>query len=184
MLFSLKFRIFFIISLIAGGSVSFMLNLGPLMSFGMWALALILIAGYLLFGTVNGALFLLNSAKVDEAEKLLNQTHKPEWLFKSHKAYYYFTKGLISLYKVNKGDSSEALYLKEGEEQLLKSVNYGLPRKQERAMAYINLAHVSLRKKNKEKAIEYLNCAKENESENLRLQKSLEEIEAALKLMN
>ncbi len=63
MLFSLKFRIFFILSLIAGGSVSFMLNLGPLMSFGMWALALILIAGYLLFGTVNGALFLLNSAK-------------------------------------------------------------------------------------------------------------------------
>ncbi len=183
MLFSLRFRIFFIFTLIAGGFVSMMLNLGPATSIGMWVIAIILIAGYLLFGTVNGALFLLNSARVDEAESLLAQTYKPEWLFKSHKSYYFFTKGLISLYKVNLDDGSEALYLKEGEEQLLKSLDFGLPRKQERAMAYLNLASIALRKGNKLKTQEYYQGVKDNESDNLRLQKSLEDLEAAIQRM-
>jgi hypothetical protein len=183
MLFALKFRIFFIFSLIAGGFVAMMLNMKPVMSIGMWSLALILIVGYLLFGTVNGALFMLNTAKVKEAEKLLAQTYKPEWLFKSHKAYYYFTKGLISLHKVNKADGSEALYLKEGEEFLLMSLDLGLPRKQERAMAYLNLAAITLRRKDKAKTEEYYLGLKANETDNLRLQKSIEELEAALKKM-
>jgi len=184
MLFSLKIRLFFILFLIAAGSVSLMLNLGLLMSLGLWILALILIAGYLLFGTVNGALFMLNGGKVDEAEKLLAQTYKPEWLFKSHKAYFYFTKGLIALYKASKGDSSTSLYLKEGEDHLLKSIDLGLPRKQEKAMAYINLAYVAHRKNDKEKLVEYFKAAKENESNNLRFQKSLEDLENAINEMN
>ena len=183
MLFSLRIRLFLIFSLIAGGFVAMMLNMKPVLSVGMWSISLILIAGYLLFGTVNGALFMLNRAKVKEAEKLLAQTYKPEWLFKSHKAYYHFTKGLISLHKVNNTNVDESLYLAEGEDHLLKSLDLGLPRKQERAMAYLNLAAVALRKNNKDKAEEYYNGVKENETENLRIQKSLEDLEAAIKRM-
>jgi len=183
MLFSLKFRIFFIFALIAGGFVAMMLNLSLAISIGMWILAMVLISGYLLFGTVNGSLFLLNIARVDEAEKLLAQTYKPEWLFKSHKAYYYFTKGLIALYKVNHAGANETLYLKEGEEYLLKSLDFGLPRKQERAMAYLNLASITIRRGDKQKTQEYYQGVKDNDSGNLRLQKSIEELEAAIQRM-
>ena len=180
MLFSLRIRLFLIFSLIAGGFVAMMLNIKPVLSISMWLMALILISGYLLFGTVNGALYMLNRAKAEEAEKLLAQTYKPEWLFKSHKAYYYFTKGLILLHKVNKPSKNDALYLLEGEEHLLKSLDFGLPRKHERAMAYLNLAAVAIRKKDKTKAQEYYDGVKENETDNLRLQKSLEELQAAI----
>ena len=183
MLDVLKLRFFFIFALIAGGFVSMMLSLSPKVSIMMWILALILIGGYFLFGTVNGALFSLNRGKVQEAEKMLLQTIKPEWLLKSHKAYYFFTKGLLALHKVNSHSENEQLYLKEGEENLLKSLEIGLSRKQEKAMAYINLAAVALKKKNKEKLIEYCKSAKENTTKDLRLQKSIEDIEAAISRM-
>jgi len=178
-----KFRLFFIFMLIAGSFVAMMLNFSPSVSIMMWILALILILGYLFFGTVNGALFMLNRGQVDEAEKLLNQTYKPEWLMKSHKAYYFFTKGLLALHKVNTVGGSETLYLKEGEAFLLKSLTIGLSRKQEKAMAYLNLAAVALRHQDKVKVQEYYMRAKENETGDLRLQKSLEDLDAAIKRM-
>lgn len=160
-----------------------MLNFSPSVSIMMWILALILSLGFIFFGTVNGALFMLNRGQVLEAEKLLAQTYKPEWLFKSHKAYYFFTKGLLALHKVNEMGGNDNLYLKEGEENLLKSLEIGLSRKQERAMAYLNLASVALRNRDKVKMQEYYNGAKENETGDLRLQKSLEDLELAIKKM-
>jgi hypothetical protein len=65
----------------------------------------------------------------------------------------------------------------------LKSLDFGLPRRQERAMAYLNLASITLRKGDKLKTQEYYQGVKENESDNLRLQKSLEELEAAIQRM-
>jgi hypothetical protein len=183
MLAVLKLRIVFIFVLIAGGFVSMMLNFSPSVSITMWILALILGAGYLLFGTVNGALFMLNRGQVDEAEKLLAQTYKPEWLMKSHKAYYYFTKGLLALHKVNEMGGDDKLALKVGEEHLLKSLEIGLSRKQERAMAYLNLAAVALRNKDKAKTEAYYQSAKENEGTDLRMQKSLEDLAAAIARM-
>lgn len=183
MLNILKFRLFFVFFLIAGGFVAIMLGFSPGVSIMMWFLALVLGIGYLLFGTVNGALFMLNRGQVGEAEKILGQVYKPEWLLKSHKAYYYFTKGLLSLHKVNNKDGSEALYLKEGEEYLLKSLQIGLSRKQERAMAYLNLAAVALQHNDKAKTQEYYENLKANETGDLRLQKSVEELAAAIKRM-
>ncbi len=182
MLQIIRLRLIFIFILIAGGFVAIMLNFSPNVSIMMCILALILSLGVVFFGTVNGALFMLNRGQVQEAEKLLNQTFKPDWLFKSHKAYYYFTKGLISLHKVNEG-LDESIYLKEGEDNLLKSLQIGLSRKQERAMAFLNLASIALKNKDKSKTQEYYMGVKNNETNDLRLQKSLEDLEMAIKKM-
>jgi hypothetical protein len=183
MLSVFKLRLFFIFFLIAGGFVAMMLGFKPGVSILMWILALVLILGYVFFGTVNGALFMLNNGKIEEAEKLLNQTFKPQWLFKSHKAYYFFTKGLLALHKVNNNEDSGTLFLREGEEYLLKALDIGLSRKQEKAMTYLNLASVALRQRDKEKAIEYYNSLKENETSDLRLKKNIEGLEDAIKNM-
>jgi hypothetical protein len=183
MLFLFKLRLFFIFFLIAGGFVAMMLNFDPGVSIMMWILSIVLILGYIFFGTSTGALMMLNLGKVEDAEKLLSQTINPKWLLKSHKAYYFFTKGLISLYKASRNDEAVEIHLKEGEDFLLNALNYGLSRKQEKAMAYLNLAHVAFRTNNKEKTVFYFENLKKNETGDLRLQKNIEELEVAISKM-
>ncbi len=181
MILSIKIRIFLIIALIASGLVGVLLNLHPGVSLVMWLSALILILSYLLFGSVNTALFWLKSGRIDKAEEALNKgIYKVEWLLKSHKAYYYFTKGLIGLYRSQENTPEKEFHLKEGEDNLLKSLEIGLSRKQERAMAYLNLAHAAFFRRDKAKATEYTQKLKENQTADLQLQKKTEELEAAL----
>lgn len=180
MLLVFRLRLFFIFFLIAGGFVAIMLNFEPGVSIMMWILALVLVLGYIFFGTATGALMMLNLGKIEEAEKILHQTIKPEWLFKSHKAYYLFAKGLISLHRANKNDEAVEQHLKEGEEYLLKALETGLSRKQEKAMAYLNLAHTTFRKSDKEKTQYYLDNLRANETGDIRLKKNIEDLEQAL----
>ena len=160
-----------------------MLNFDPGVSIMMWILSVVLILGYIFFGTSTGALIMLNLGKVDDAEKLLNQTIKPDWLLKSHKAYYFFTKGLLSLHKASRNDEAVEIYLKEGEDFLLNALNTGLSRKQEKAMAYLNLTHVAYRKNDKEKTKFYFENLKNNETGDLRLKKNIEDLETAISKM-
>lgn len=184
MIISPKIRLLLIFILIASGFVSMLLSLPALVTFIQWFAAIMLIFSYLLFGSVNGALFLLKSGQINRAEEfLLKGTYKVEWMLKSHRAYYYFTKGLIGLYKSQENVSGKELFLQDGEESLLKSLQIGLPRKQERAMAYLNLAHVAFFRRDKNKVSEYLELLKINKTSDLQLQKKIEEMEAALAKM-
>ena len=184
MIISPRTRIILIIVLIASGFVSMMLNLPPLVTFVQWFAAIMLIFSYLLFGSVNGALFLLKTGQVNRAEEfLIKGTYKVGWLLKSHRADYYFTKGLIGLYKSQDNETGRELYLNDGEESLLKSLEIGLGRKQERAMAYLNLAHVAFTRKDKAKVQSYLEGLQKNKTSDLQLQKKIEEMELALSKM-
>jgi len=177
-----RLRVVFIFILIALGFVCLMLGFKFMVVLSCWALAILLSLGYIFFGTVNGAMFALNSGKAEQAEQLLSQTINPKLLLNSHKAYYFFTKGLIQLYKVNQTQNEDLIrsLLNEAETDLNQSLSYGLKRKSERAMAYLNLSHIAFRKKDKPNLFLYLEKTRDNQTEDIRLEQSIQELEQAI----
>lgn len=183
MLMNIRTRFIFIFSLFAIGGVGLLLSLPVTIFVLAWTLAIFLLLGFFLFGTVNAALFALKNGKVEKADKHLQSTYKVNWLMKSHRAYYHFASGLIALYKSRSAADQAIVYLDAGEEHLLQSLDLGMRRKSERAMAYLNLAHISYQKGDKEQTISYTEKTKENQTTDLHLRKGIEELEAAIENM-
>ena len=60
---------------------------------------LILLAVYILFGSVNSAAKHIQNGEFDEAEKKLKLTLKPDWLYVTQRAFYYIMQGSIAMNK-------------------------------------------------------------------------------------
>lgn len=127
---------------------------GILLAFfqGFWyALPLILVglgllASYILLGTVQSTAQLVQEQQLDEAEKRLALTWKPDWLYKTNRAFYYMIKGTLAM---GRKDNTAA------EKWLTKAQSIELPSDNEKAMVYLQLAniHASKNKWNKAKII-------------------------------
>jgi len=106
---------------------------------------IILLAGYIAFGTVQSAAQLVQTQQFDEAEKRLNLTLKPNWLYMTNRAFYFMIKGSLAM---NSKDMTKA------EEYFNKAQSIDLPSDNEKAMVELQLAniHASKNKWNAAKA--------------------------------
>lgn len=95
------------------------------------------LASYIFLGTVQSAAQLVQSGDIDEAEKRLNLTLKPDWLYVTNRAYYYLMHGTVSL---QKGETDKA------EEWFEKAETLELPSDNEKAMVQLQLASINANK--------------------------------------
>jgi Flp pilus assembly protein TadD len=109
------------------------------------------IIGYFLQGTVYQAFRQLRSGQVKKAEQTLALTTRPNWLTKTQKGYYYFVLGFVEMANNN---------LEESKAAYSTALKIGLRLKNDTAMVYANLASIHHKQKNKVKAREYIQLAK------------------------
>jgi tetratricopeptide (TPR) repeat protein len=98
---------------------------------------LVLLTGYILLGTVQSAAMLLQQEQdMEKADKRLNLTFKPDWLYSINRAFYYMLKGTIA------GNRKQ---FDESEQWLLKAQAINMP-SNEKAMVELQLASISASK--------------------------------------
>lgn len=98
---------------------------------------ILLLVSYVLLGTVQSAATLAQTMQFDEAEKRLSMTLKPDWLYKTNRAFYYLMKGTIAMNR--KDNDSAEKYLK-----IAQSIE--LPTDNEKAMVGLQLANIQAMK--------------------------------------
>jgi len=96
-----------------------------------------LLASYILLGTVQSSAEMVQSMNFVEAEKRMNLTWKPEWLYKTNRAFYYMLKSTLAM---NRKDNDEA------EQWLAKAQSIELPSDNEKAMVELQLASINANK--------------------------------------
>lgn len=119
-----------------GGIILMAMN-GFWYGFPFLLMGIILLVGYILFGTVQSAAQLSQNMQFDEAEQRLKLTLKPEWLYKTNRAFYYMMQGTIAM---NRKDNSAA------EAWLAKAQALDLPTDNEKAMVELQLANIQAMK--------------------------------------
>lgn len=94
-----------------------------------------LLVGYILLGTVQSASGLMQAGDFIGADKRLDLTIKPDWLYVTNRAYYYILKGTIAsqLHK----DWAKA------EQYLTKAESLELPSDNEKAAVKLQLANIA-----------------------------------------
>ncbi len=140
----------------------------------LYGASVILILTHFLFGTVWSAFANMKRGKMKQAELLLKQVKKPEWLFKTNRAYYHFIKGMIALQKKD---------LDTGQTNLDKALELGLRTETDKAFATLNLGHIAFVQKKYDLAKELLIRAKSYNTNDLRLKENLSKMEATLTQM-
>ncbi|MFK7934964.1 MAG: hypothetical protein AB8G22_15750 [Saprospiraceae bacterium] len=95
---------------------------------------IILVVGYVLLGTVQSAAEIMQTGSLEEAEKRLNLTFKPDWLYKTNRAYFYMIKGNMAMQRKD---------TEEGEKWLKKAQSVDIPTDNEKAMIELQLANVA-----------------------------------------
>lgn len=107
--------------------------------YGIWfvLVGIGLLVSYVLLGTVQSAAMLMQATDFTGADKRLNLTLKPEWLYVSNRAYYYIIKGSIAL---------GLKRVEEGEMWLKKAESVNVPTDNERAMIQLQLANITASK--------------------------------------
>ena len=161
------------------GSIFLFLGLGILLNIQigftpawyLYATAATLLLTHFLFGTVWTAFSKMRKGKMIEAETLLNQIRRPEWLAKRPKAYYHFIKGVIALQKKD---------LDNGNLFLNKALDLGLRSETDKALANLNLAHIAYTQKRPLEARKYLENAKACKTDDLMLKENLKKLEGVL----
>jgi tetratricopeptide (TPR) repeat protein len=108
-------------------------------AFPLLLAGIILTAGYVLLGTVQSAAMTLQTGDMVAAQKRLDLTFFPQWLFTPNRAYYYMLKGTIA---GNEKDYEQA------EEFMVKAQSIGLPTDNEKAMVLLSLSNFRLMKNN------------------------------------
>ena len=105
--------------------------------FPLFIVAIVLIVGYFLLGTIRSASELLQEQKLDEAEKQLALTKYPQYLFPANRAYYYMLKANIAQQRKDP---------KLAEQHLREASKYDLPTENEKAVIEVQLANLAAQK--------------------------------------
>ena len=121
----------FIIGAISTYNSSF-LNASPFFIVGI-----ILLIGYFLLGTVTSTAEILQRGDIAAAEKNLNLTIKPEWLYTANRGYYYLMRGTIYSQKKDNAGAEAAF---------AKALEIGLPSDDETAMIHLQRASLAASK--------------------------------------
>jgi tetratricopeptide (TPR) repeat protein len=100
---------------------------------------IILIIGYFLLGTVQSAAMMLQTGDFMAADKQLNLTYFPQWLYVANRGYFYLLKGTIF---------SQQKDYETAEKNYLIAQKIGLPSDNEKAMVLLALTNFRLMKNN------------------------------------
>ena len=125
---------FALIAVFLGGGIilAFLYGLGY--SILLIIIGLVLLASYLLLGTVQSASEMVQMQQFDAAEQRLNLTFRPQWLYVTNRAFYYIMKGTIAAQKQD-NDSAEELFQT--------ALSLKLPSYNEKAMVLMQLAGIN-----------------------------------------
>lgn len=96
-------------------------------------IGLVLLVGYIMLGTVQSAAEMMQTMDFEAAEKRLNLTLSPKYLFSTNKAFYYMLKGTFAAQRKD---------MDESEEWLRKAQQIKLPSDNEKAMIELQLANI------------------------------------------
>jgi tetratricopeptide (TPR) repeat protein len=116
-------------------------------------IGILLLVSYILLGTIQHAAKVMQANQnYLEAEKWLNLTWKPEWLYVTNRAYFYMMKGTIAQ---GLGRTDEA------ETWLQKAQTINLPSDNEKAAVQLQLASIAIQRQKLNLAKNYLKNIKE-----------------------
>ena len=126
---------FALIGVLLIGGTLMSIFLGFWYAFPFLLAGLILLAGYVLLGTVQSAAMIMqDGTNFLGAEKRLNMTLTPKWLYVTNRAYYFLMKGTIAQGLNN---------IDEAEQWLLKAQSLKLPSDNEKAAVQLQLAGIA-----------------------------------------
>lgn len=128
-----------LIALTIGGGVILTVLYGFWYAFPFFLIGLVLLIGYILFGTVQSAAKMMQTMDIYGANKRLGMTLSPKLLYSANRAYYYMLKGTVAQHQK---DTEESEYYF----QLAKATK--LPTDNERAMVNIQLANMQANRGN------------------------------------
>jgi hypothetical protein len=128
---------FALIAAFLGGGIILIFTTGFWYAFPLILIGLILLASYILLGTIQSSAQLMQTMDFEACEKRLNLTFKPDWLYVTNRAYYYLIKGSAKMQQ-NKTEEAEQLFSKA---QSLK-----LPSDNEKAMILIQMINIHIQK--------------------------------------
>lgn len=137
----------------------------------LYLAALILLATHFLYANVWTAFSLLRRGKPLEAEVALSKISRPNWLAKSPKAYYHFTKGMIHLQNKD---------ITQAKQHLNQAKVLGLRNNNDNALATLNLAHISYVEKDQAQAKQLLEAAQAFQPNDLMIKDNIEKMRKAL----
>ncbi len=116
-------------------------------------IGILLLVSYILLGTIQHAAKVMQANQnYLEAEKWLNLTFKPEWLYVTNRAYFYMMKGTIAQ-GLGRTDDAEAW--------LQKAQTINLPSDNEKAAVQLQLASIAIQRQKLNLAKNYLKNIKE-----------------------
>ncbi len=119
------------------GGVALSINYGFWYASPLFLIGLVLLASYILLGTIQSASMMMQKMDFAGAEKRLSLSLKPDWLYVTNRAYYYLLKGSLAMQR-NETDTAESWFERA---QKLK-----LPSDNERAMILIQMINIHLSK--------------------------------------
>ena len=146
--------------------------------FGFWyalpflLIGLALLVGYIFLGTVQSAALLMQKMDFEGAERRLNLTVKPSWLYSANRAYFYMIKGGLAM---------QTKRYPEAEVMLEKAQQTGLPSDNERAMVFLQLANLAVVKNNFTQAQSLMRQAKQQKVTESQIKEQIAEFDKALK---
>ncbi|MEL6867974.1 MAG: hypothetical protein AAFP19_26350 [Bacteroidota bacterium] len=162
---------FALIALFMGGGIILAIMYGFWYALPLLLIGLGFIVSYILLGTVQSAAQFIQTMDFEGAEKRLDLTPNPNWLYKTNRAFYYIMKGTISMHR-NDQDAAEAW--------LTKAQAIDLPTENEKAMVELQLANIHATKNRWNKAKLHFNTAKKLKITEPQLKEQLKQFEKVL----
>jgi hypothetical protein len=142
--------------------------------YGIWfvIIGIVMLASYVLLGTVQSAAEKMQLTDFDGVEKSLGLTLTPKLLYKTNRAYYWLLKGTVALNRRD-FDTAERLFIT--------AENTGLPSDQEKGMVQFQLASIAANKNNWTAAQNYFRSAKQYKITEPQLKEQMDQFEKVLK---
>ncbi len=135
-------------------------------------IGLILLASYILLGTIQSAAQIMETGDMAATDARLNLTWKPEWLFGPNKAMYYMLKGTMAIQNKK---------VDEGEEWFKKAEGIKMPSDNEAAMIQLQLAGLNASKRKWNQANVYMKNAKKLNVTNPQISAQMLQLEQMIK---
>jgi hypothetical protein len=163
---------FALIALLLVGGIGMSFVWGFWWSFPFILAGIILLIGYFLLGTVQSTALMMQTGDMVRAEKNLDLTFFPQWLFSANRAYFYMLKGTMAG-NVKDFETAEKHYIKAQE--------IGLPTDNEKAMVLLALSNFRIMKNNWPAAENFFRQVKGLKVTEPMLKEQISEFEKAIK---
>lgn len=161
---------FALIALFLGGGIILSILYGIGYSWILILIGILILVSYIMLGTVQSAAEFVQVMDFDGAEKRLDLTLSPKWLYVTNRAFYFIMKGSISMHR---GDNDTA------EDFFNKANSLKLPTDNEKAMVLLQLANINAQKSKWQAAKNYFREAKKLKITEGQMKEQMNEFEKA-----